>query len=107
LLHMLPLATCAIRLIPRHGPSGRVAAAVEEVPRHDHRREPEVIAATEREIGTLEAVVQRDGHAGEERRGRRPPRTFGSVHARLHLTQLLARYERAGDAAGGGDVERQ
>src|SRR5204863_8363890 len=52
---ILPLSTGAIGLISGHGPSGRVAAAVEEVPRHAAGRAPEVIAATERELGTLGA----------------------------------------------------
>src|SRR5438552_3810711 len=68
---ILPLGPGAIGLVAGLGPSGSVAAAVEEVPRHDDRREPEIVARAEREVGTLEPVIQRHGHAGEERRGRR------------------------------------
>ena len=104
---ILSLGTGTIGLVARLGPPGRVTAAVEEVPRHDDRCEPEIVARAECEVGTLEAIVQRHGHAGEERRSRRTPGALGSVHACLHLTQLLARRKRARDGAVGGDIERQ
>src|SRR5438094_832005 len=53
----LPLGTGTIGLVAGLGPAGRVTAAVEDVPRHDDRREPEVVARAECEVGTLEAVV--------------------------------------------------
>src|ERR1041385_2939639 len=61
---VLPLGAGAIRIVAGFGFSGRVATAVEEVPRHDDRREPEIVARPERDIGPLAPVVQRPGSAG-------------------------------------------
>src|SRR5205823_14892946 len=50
---ILSLGTGTIGLVARLGPPGRVTAAVEEVPRHDDRCEPEIV-----EIGRAQSELQ-------------------------------------------------